>query len=86
MKRAVLILVVVLCLPVLGVASEFSSSTVDVVAWDFKGFNPIDPDQQAELVRLLADLDAEVVAVVEVNPNNVAHDEATELTELGGLL
>lgn len=73
----------VLCAPLWAQAPQFSGTTADVVAWNFAGFNAIPEARQAELARALADLDAEVVAAVEVNPDNVVHDVAAALTELG---
>ncbi len=48
--------------------SEFCRSTANVAAWNLSGFDPIPGDRLARQVEGLALLDAEVVALVEINP------------------
>lgn len=78
-----LLIALALSAPSWALAQQFTSTTADVVAWNFKGFTPISDAQRGELTRVLLDVDAEIVAAVEVNPDNVVHDVAAELTELG---
>jgi hypothetical protein len=58
-------------------------TTGAVVAWNFAGFGAIPASRQALIVKSLLDLDPEVVAAVEVNPDEAIHDVAAALTELG---
>lgn len=62
---------------------HFTASTADIVAWNLSGFEAIPDDRQARVVRAIADLDPEVIAAVEVNPNEVIYNLAAQLTELG---
>lgn len=64
-------------------AQQFTRTTATVVAWNFAGFNAIPPARQQQIARALADLDPELVAAVEVNPDNAIHDVAAALTEMG---
>ena len=64
-------------------ATDFAGTTADIVAWNLSGFTPIPDARHDELVQVLKDLDAEIVAVVEVNPDEVLADLASELTEEG---
>ena len=58
-------------------------TTAVVAAWNLKGFDPIDDAKVARLARALADIDAEVVALVEVNPDEVVDKLILELSKLG---
>jgi len=64
-------------------AQQFTRSTAAVVAWNFAGFTAIPAPRQVQIARALMDLDAELVAAVEVNPDHAIHDVAAALTELG---
>lgn len=81
--RRLLLLCILLPLPLAAQAPSFPGTTAEVVAWNFAGFTPIPPARQEQIVRALEDLDAEVIAAVEVNPDNVLHDVAAALTERG---
>ena len=48
--------------------TDFGSTTANVAAWNLSGFNPIPADRLERQVEGLALLDAEVVALVEINP------------------
>jgi len=48
--------------------SNFSQSTAKVAVWNLAGFGGISDERLKEQVEGLALLDAEVVALVEVNP------------------
>lgn len=58
-------------------------TTAVIAAWNLKGFEPIDDARIARLARALADLDAEVVALAEVNPDDVLDKLILELGKLG---
>lgn len=64
-------------------APEFRASTADGVALNFAGFQAIPGERQAWLICVISDLTPEIVAAVEVDPDNMIHDVAAELTELG---
>jgi len=49
-------------------APAFQSSTAKIAAWNLQGFTPITPTRVQEQVEALKILDADVVALVEVNP------------------
>lgn len=49
-------------------ASTFAQSTARIAAWNLKGYGGIRPEQLSEQVEGLTLLDAEVVALVEINP------------------
>ncbi len=53
---------------------HFDRSTASVAAWNLAGFGGIPADRVARQVEGLALLDAEVVALVEVNPDSVLAD------------
>lgn len=48
--------------------TDFGRTTANVAAWNLSGFNPIPADRLDRQVDGLALLDAEVVALVEINP------------------
>ncbi len=48
--------------------NKFAKSTADVAAWNLEGFHGISEDRIAKQVEGLAMMDAEVVALVEINP------------------
>ena len=52
-------------------ACHFDRSTASVAAWNLAGFHEIPDERIARQVEGLAMLDAEVVALVEINPNTV---------------
>jgi endonuclease/exonuclease/phosphatase family metal-dependent hydrolase len=76
--------VFLLLVPAIGAGQQQPGrATGAIVAWNFAGFNAIPAARQARIARSLLDLDAEVVAAVEVNPDEAIHDVAAALTELG---
>ena len=81
--RHLILAAAVLWVPAGAAGQEFTRATATVVAWNFSGFEAIPATRQALLARVLLDLDAEVVAAVEVNPDDAIHDVAARLTELG---
>ena len=50
--------------------SSFQRSTANIAAWNLEGFAGIPDERIEKQVEGLAMLDAEVVALVEVNPIN----------------
>jgi len=48
--------------------ADFGRTTANVAAWNLSGFHPIPDDRLERQVDGLALLDAEVVALVEINP------------------
>ena len=48
--------------------TDFGRTTANVAAWNLSGFYPIPADRLERQVDGLALLDAEVVALVEINP------------------
>ncbi len=63
--------------------SEFTRSTATVVAWNLAGFSQIPRDSVPNFLPTIRDLDAEVLALVEVNSDFVAAEIAAELNDLG---
>lgn len=55
-------------------AVEFSSSTARIAAWNLEGFNGIPEARLQEQATRIALLDAEVITLVEINPDNVLED------------
>lgn len=76
MKSILALAALLCCTYTLAQSPEFTGSTADVVAWNFSGFNPIPSDRQTEIARVLNDLDAELAAVVEINPDNVVRNSS----------
>jgi endonuclease/exonuclease/phosphatase family metal-dependent hydrolase len=78
---------VVVCLSSLGpslmLAQDFPSSTARIAAWNLAGIPPISDARLDEQVQALQILDAEVVALVEVNPVSVLGRLQTKLTAAG---
>ena len=60
-----------------------TDTTTKVATWNIEGFNPIDADRVEQLARGLVILDAEVVAVQEVNPDSAVQDIVDEANDLG---
>lgn len=75
--------IVISLLPTYTAAQPFEQSTAQIAAWNLAGFDPI-PDERLKLqAEGLADLDAEVVALVEINPPEAIDTLITELALLG---
>jgi len=78
--------VVPLCL-LAAVFATLSLAQVDttcvIAAWNLKGFNPIDDAKVVRLARALTDVDAEIIALAEVNPDGVVDKLILELGRLG---
>jgi endonuclease/exonuclease/phosphatase family metal-dependent hydrolase len=64
-------------------AQEFSSNTARIAAWNLAGFPAISDERLKEQVKALQILDAEVVALVEVNKVDILDRLQTKLTETG---
>lgn len=58
-------------------------TTAVIAAWNLSGFGSIEAERIPNLARALADIDAEVVALSEVNPDSVVNDLVLELSKLG---
>ena len=58
-------------------------TTAVIAAWNLSGFNPIEGSRIPRLAKAIADIDAAVVALVEVNPNEVVDKLVIELGKLG---
>jgi endonuclease/exonuclease/phosphatase family metal-dependent hydrolase len=69
--------------PSLVLAQDFPSSTARIAGWNLAGIPPISDARLDEQVKALQILDAEVVALVEVNPVSVLGRLQTKLTEAG---
>lgn len=63
--------------------NTFKKSTATVAAWNLEGYGGIPPERVAKQVEGLAYLDAEVVALVEINPITVLDDLILGLEECG---
>lgn len=58
-------------------------TTATIVGWNLKGFTAIPDSRLPALARVIADLDPEVIALAEVNPDDVADEHILELHKLG---
>jgi len=54
--------------------NKFGRTTANVAAWNLSGFHPIPAERLEQQVKGLALLDAEVVALVEINPLSAIED------------
>ena len=82
MHRTLLALVLVLALPA-AAQDRFASTTADVTAWNLAGFNAIPRDRATRFARVIANMDPEVIGLVELNPDRMAAEVVAELNELG---
>lgn len=60
------------------------NTTATIVGWNLKGFGAISDSRLPNLARVIADLDPEVIALAEVNPDGVVDKLILELHKLGG--
>ncbi len=67
--------------PAIAENVKFVSTTADVAAWNLAGFTPIPKAKIPQFIRAISDLDPEVLALVEVNPDWVAAEIVAELNE-----
>lgn len=58
-------------------------STATIVGWNLKGLTAIPDSRLPALARVIADLDPEVIALAEVNPDDVVDKLILELHKLG---
>jgi endonuclease/exonuclease/phosphatase family metal-dependent hydrolase len=63
--------------------NTFQRSTANIAAWNLMGYDPIPPERIEKQVEGLAMLDAEVVALVEINPVTVLDDLKAGLQDKG---
>ena len=75
----------VLVFPIICTAQpeQFTRSTMTVMAWNLAGFERIPRERVPNLVPAVRDMDAEVLALVEVNTDWVPAELAAELNDLG---
>lgn len=73
----------VACTCVSGSPIEIEKSTITLVAWNLAGFSPIQRERVPNFIPALLDLDAEIIALVEVNSDWVPAELAAELNDLG---
>jgi endonuclease/exonuclease/phosphatase family metal-dependent hydrolase len=66
----------------ISIGGDVPSNTAQVVGWNLSGFSPIPRDRVPPFARALADLDPEVIGLVEVNPDFVAGELVAEFNEL----
>lgn len=66
-----------------GLFTAQVDTTAVIAAWNLSGFGSIGAERIPNLARALADIDAEVVALSEVNPDSVVNDLVLELSKLG---
>ena len=83
-KRLLLNLAVSLALFIVAASgraepARIAATTADVAAWNLAGFNPIPREKISPFVRAISDLDPEVIALVEVNPDWIAGELVAEL-------
>ncbi len=66
-------------------ASSFGQidTTATIVGWNLKGFGAIPDSRLPNLARVIADVDTEVIALAEVNPDDVVDRLILELSKLG---
>ena len=65
----------------LGFSAEFESSTARIAAWNLEGFNPIPVSRLQRQAEGIAIVDAEVITLVEVNPDSAMADLKTILAD-----
>ena len=63
--------------------NSYQRSTANIAAWNLEGFHGIPDERIARQVQGLAMLDAEVVALVEINPITVLDKLRPGLAERG---
>lgn len=84
--RTILTLVLVTLLSTPAVEAdhptEFTRSTATVVAWNLAGFSQIPRETVPNFIPTIRDLDAEILALVEVNTDFVAAEIAAEFNDL----
>lgn len=64
-------------------SNTFKKSTASIAAWNLEGYGGIPPERVAKQVEGIAYLDAEVVALVEINPISVLDDLIVGLKNCG---
>lgn len=81
MRKRLVILGIILfvCLP----SSAQVDTTAVIAGWNLKGFTPIPDDRIGRLAQAIVDIDAEVVALSEVNPDGAVDKLILELSRLG---
>ena len=82
-KRFLIVPVAVLILALSSIVFSQVDTTAVVAAWNVEGFEAISAEKAQRLARAIADLDAEVIALSEVNPDSVADQIVTALGALG---
>jgi len=81
---AVLVLASILVATPTGAQSPaFHAATADVATWNLAGFNRLPTAKAPVFAEAIAALDAEVVVLVEVNPDGYVENLVDELRELG---
>jgi endonuclease/exonuclease/phosphatase family metal-dependent hydrolase len=63
--------------------SSFQHATCKIAAWNLSGYHPIPPERLERQIEGLATLDAEVIALVEVNPLTALDTFKQGLHDLG---
>lgn len=58
-------------------------TTATIVGWNLKGFGAIPDSRLSSAARVIADFDREVIALAEVNPDDVVDKLILELSKLG---
>ena len=81
MRKHIVILGIILfiCLP----SSAQVDTTAVIAGWNLKGFTAIPDDRIGRLAQAIVDIDAEVVALSEVNPDGAVDKLILELSRLG---
>ncbi len=69
--------------PLYAQAPSFASSTAEGAAWNVSGFTPIPSTKVRKQAKALALLDAEVVGLVEINPDSAVDDIIQHLSQAG---
>jgi endonuclease/exonuclease/phosphatase family metal-dependent hydrolase len=70
-------------LAVAASAAQFESSTARIAAWNLEGFQPIPDERLDKQADALAMLDAEVIAIVEVQPVTALESLKNKLNAMG---
>ncbi len=87
MKRTILILLFlcVIFIPCYPEPPQFEAINANITAWNLSGFSPI-PRQRAEIfANAITYLDPEVIVLVEVNPDFMAAEIASEIIDRTGI-
>jgi len=85
MKRIIITLVLLggIINPFYSQSSSFKDTTANITGWNLAGFHPIPSKKAADFANAITYFDPEVLALVEVNPDDFIDKIIAELKKLG---